>query len=235
MAATTTQFHPVKFPGEYLKPIANTSTDIFSITSQHTLTGLFGRSTLAIFPLALFNQHGTTAADCIQIPVDGFASRLGFIMIVDSASSDLWPVMAVRYPYGSSWGPAWMQKRNSTGAIGMGIPGGRSSAADSGWKLMSSTAVHFASTTQAGAYIIGPLDAAKYGITAATSTNSIDINQTYFEIQVGMTTAKPEGATSTNTGLISNGIHWSTFSTTQVATNYGSTAGSILIAAFELP
>jgi hypothetical protein len=217
MAATTTQFHPVKFPGEYLKPIANTSTDVFSITSGHTLTGLFGRSTLALFPLAMFNQHGTTAADCIQIPVDGFASRLGFIMIVDSASSDLWPVMAVRYPYGSSWGPAWMQKQ------------------DSGWKLMSSTAVHFASTTQAGAYIIGPLDAAKYGITAATSTNSIDLYQTYFEIQVGMTTAKPQCATSTMQGLIGQGIHWSTFSTTQVATNYGSTAGSILLASFEMP
>lgn len=239
MAATTTQKHPYMFGGEKLVLLAADSSQYFHSASVVAFPTSIMGTTFGPFLMV------TTAADCIQVPVDNFASRLGGIVIFEGVSSDCYPVVAVRVPPHNSTryspdntpgiGLPWAAGCNSTCAIGMSLPGGQSSAADSGWKLLTTTHPSLGTATKAWMYALGPLDGAKFAIVAASSGDETDDYQPYFEFQFGVTTKAPEGATSTKWGLIGQGIHWSTFSTTQPITNYGSTSCQHYFLPIEFP
>lgn len=229
MAATTTEWHPVMLPGEGLRICGST-------------TAFFNSTAIVAFPSSLATEwgpfrRGTTAADCIRVPIASVESALFGLVIFDgTGSSDGYPVVAVRKPLSTSPG-AWMQAVHCTGAIGMCLGNPYTSAIDSGWKMLTSTAAFSGTSTRGVMYSFGPLESARYAHYwgPVTSSNGVDANQAFFEFMIGMTTGKVQGGTSTNAGLIGAGIHWSTFSTTQIGTNIGSSAGSYLFCAFELP
>ena len=238
---TTTQREAVVFPGESLKIVGTTtylmrSTHVVAMPVSSGAQNLFG-------PFQMIPQ--SSLRDVIQIPINSSLGKMGMYVMYDlAASTDSWPIVAVRIPPTNStrYSPdntpgivtPWMAQRRSTGAIGMGLPGGQSSVADSGWKFITSTAAYSGATSAALTYCMGPLDAAKYAIVPASSGDVGDKYQPYFEFIFGMTTGAPVGATST---MVTNGsgVTYSGFATGGLSSDLGSSAGKIFIMPFELP
>lgn len=233
MAATTTQYHPLRFPGEKLVPIGTTTTDVCYISTGDAM--VFGNGSTILFPPTLWSNR-TTAGDVIRIPLSEYNGKVGFLLCYNaSVSSNGYPCLAVRLPHNSgSTDPsaAWMQPRYQTNAIGMGTPSIGTSTQDAGWLLLTATTNYIGLTTQAAFYLAGPLDSAKFGFIAATSETYIDKYQTYVEVMMGHSTQIPAyGASSTAFKFATTSNNFLQFSTAQAE----STEGGFMLQAFEFP
>jgi hypothetical protein len=166
--------------------------------------------------------------DTCRIPIQNEDSKLVIYILADSASLatiSAYPQLAIRLPNHASTiqdnSPAWGVSQT----VG-------TSTAESGWRLIKSTAAAAATSTQTEAFIAGPFESAMYamnfggtstgggstlGNAACSAPHFIEKNQSYFEVQLQYSSVLSTGTWAKNT------------------TNTLSTDGAIYYLPIELP
>ena len=165
MAATTTENDPVLMYKDTVKPLS---------TAVITSTGMFSTSA----PPGWLSL--TTAGDVVRFPFnrpDGKMVIEAIYWNVATGSSDMYPAIALRNPP-STDNLAWRAP-----ATGIGT-----STAETGWKMVQSTATLIATSTQAQSYLFGPFESARYAHVMASSSNGIDAKQPFLEVMFGYST-----------------------------------------------
>jgi hypothetical protein len=121
----------------------------------------------------------TTGTDVVRVPFNSANGKMviNAIFCAPATSANLYPYINLRLPP-STDKLAWRAP-----AAGIGT-----STADSGWKLMVSTATQACASSETMAVVFGPFESAKYGHVMAASSAGIDAMQPYLEFQIALST-----------------------------------------------